>query len=86
MNQEITGGQLWDTYRNMVEEAHKLSDKINMLIEALKKIRDNEETDLGVYASFCENTAREALEKITLPPQLQSQKSKSPSNNSTSKS
>jgi len=39
----------------------KLIKNREMLIQALKKIRDSQESDLGVYAKFCVDTATEAL-------------------------
>lgn len=51
---------------NQQLEIQKLKEQKDNLIRALKRIRDNEESDLAEYALFCENTAKEALREVGL--------------------
>ena len=51
---------------NQQLEIKELKEEKETLIQALKRIRDNEENDLAEYALFCENTAKEALREVGL--------------------
>lgn len=60
---QMSDKELIDHIGNIVKE---IAYQREILIRALKKIRDNEDNDLAEYAVFCENTAKEALKEVGL--------------------